>query len=81
MKIRKVGNIKLRVEDNKEEILIDDTYLQECINYINDNTIKKADINSPRYQGIDVEFLKFCPEIEDVSLNSEFLKDISGITY
>ncbi|MFS3927322.1 hypothetical protein CHN50_18305 [Priestia aryabhattai] len=81
MKIKKVGNIKLRVEDNKEEILIDDTYLQECINYINDNTIKKVDITSPRYQSIDVEFLKFCPEIEDVSLNSEFLKDISGITY
>lgn len=81
MKIKKVGNIKLRVEDNKEEILIDDTYLQECINYINDNTIKKVDITSPRYQGIDVEFLKFCPEIEDISLNSELLQDISGITY
>lgn len=81
MKIKKVGNIKLRIENNKEEILINDTYLQECINYINDNFIKKVDISYPRYKGGNLEFLKHCPIIEEIALESECLQDISGITY
>lgn len=81
MKIKKMGNIKLRVENNKEEILIDDTYLQECINYINDNSVKRVDVSYPRYKGVDLEFLKHCPVIEEIALESSFLQDISGVAY
>ncbi|PFT49495.1 hypothetical protein [Priestia megaterium] len=81
MKIKKIGNIKVRVENNEEEILINDTYLQECINYIDKNFIKKVDISYPRYKDVDLEFLKQCPTIEEIALESEYLQDISGITH
>jgi Leucine-rich repeat (LRR) protein len=81
MRLKKVNNVRLRVDTDGEEVLISDKYLNECIEYVNLHRITKIDITDWCYEGEDVEFLSECPSVEDVSLDSNYLKDISGLRH
>ncbi|WP_286166228.1 leucine-rich repeat domain-containing protein [Bacillus sp. E(2018)] len=80
MRFKEVNNVKLRVwSSDEEEVLISDQHLNECIEYINRHGIKMISVMDWHYKGKDLAFLRYCPPVEDVSLDSNFLEDTSGL--
>ncbi|MEM5017879.1 leucine-rich repeat domain-containing protein [Metabacillus indicus] len=81
IKYKRVNNVKIWEDSNGEGIEISKKYLNECIDYIKMNRVKKIDILDFLYKGEDLDFLKECPTVEDIRVDSIFLKDISGLYY
>lgn len=74
--------VKIITDNFGEKYLVfDSDYLNEAINYINRNNIKIIDINSYwGYKLKDIEFLKYCPNIESISITDNDI-DIEGLKY
>ncbi|WP_078410280.1 leucine-rich repeat domain-containing protein [Priestia abyssalis] len=81
MKNKKVNNVRVRIDGDAEEVLVSHEHLNECIEYINFHRITKIVVMDWYYEGENVEFLNECPSVEEVVLDSNYLKDISGLRY
>ncbi|MCJ7983162.1 leucine-rich repeat domain-containing protein [Priestia sp. OVL9] len=78
----KSGNVKIHKETKYSEgetVYINDKYLDECIEYINKHRVKSLNITHEYYKREDIDFLFQCNHIEYLSIDGEYLKDISGI--
>ncbi|MEW4265197.1 leucine-rich repeat domain-containing protein [Priestia megaterium] len=78
----KSGNVKIHKEtkySQEETVIINDKYLDECIEYINKHRVKSLDITNEYYKKEGVNFLLQCNHIEYLSIDGGYLKDISGI--
>ena len=82
LRFKEVNNVKFRAwSSGEEEVLILDQHLHECIEYINHHGIKMISVMDSYYKGHDLEFLRKCLTVEEVSLDSDYLKDVSGLLY
>ncbi|USK32571.1 leucine-rich repeat domain-containing protein [Bacillus sp. F19] len=81
VKYKRINNVRIWEDSNGEGVEISKKYLNECIDYIKMNRVKKIDILDFLYKGEDLDFLKECPTVEDIGVDSIFLKDISGLYY
>ncbi|KAB2355833.1 leucine-rich repeat domain-containing protein [Bacillus toyonensis] len=76
---KKIGNVRVREDSDGIEVLVSNKYLSECIEYINQHRITQVAIIDWYYKSEDVNFLSECPTVEEISLDSNYLKDISGL--
>lgn len=76
---KKIGNVRVREDSYGKQVFVSHEYLNECIEYINQNQIKQISVMDWYYERADVAFLSECPTVEEVSLNSNYLKDVSGL--
>lgn len=79
IKYKRINNVKIWEDSTGEGVEISKKYLKECLDYIKKNNIKKIDIIDSLYKGEDLNFLEECPLVEDIRVDSIFLKDISGL--
>ncbi|MEK7019263.1 leucine-rich repeat domain-containing protein [Bacillus sp. FSL R9-9410] len=76
---KKIGNVRVREDSDGIEVLVSNKYLGECIEYINQHRITQVAIIDCYYKSEDVNFLSECPTVKERSLDSNYLKDISGL--
>ena len=76
---KKIGNVRIREDSDRIEVLVSHKYLSECIEYINHHQITQIAIIDWYYKSENVNFLSECPTVEEISLDSNYLKDISGL--
>jgi len=77
-----MSNPKLEVSDGLygQEITIVGSKLEMCIESINQEDIKEVHIVDWRYSSSDISFLKRCPNIRAININSAFIDDIDVLT-
>lgn len=78
MKLYKLGNVTIRETDQKS-VVISEKHLVECLQYIEENNIKKIEINELFYKSEHLHFLTDCKKINYIDILSPLLTDISGI--
>jgi hypothetical protein len=82
MKSWKIGNVEIvRYEDDKDDTLrVSSDHLSESVELINRKKFKNVAIGG-QYELTEIEFLKECPSIENLTLNSDEVKDFRGLAY
>jgi hypothetical protein len=76
VKFLKVGNVRIRKDDDGESVSISADYIKDSVDYINEHGIKKVSID---YNLDHLDFLSECPELESISIGEENLKDATGL--
>ncbi|WP_338754934.1 hypothetical protein [Bacillus sp. FJAT-52991] len=79
MELYKIGNVTIREREEEKCVCISQKHLAECIKYINENDIKKIEINELYYREKSISFLSECPNVQYLDVMNSFLTDISGV--
>ncbi|MDQ6597988.1 hypothetical protein E2K98_30295 [Bacillus salipaludis] len=78
MPILKIGNVRVRRDSNGDTVIIkDSSAINESVEYINEFNVKNVDVVD--FDCNDLNFLKECLSIENLSILNHFIKDLSGI--
>ncbi|MFF2876935.1 leucine-rich repeat domain-containing protein [Gottfriedia sp. NPDC057991] len=81
MKYKKINNIKIAINEDQEEfIFITSKHLTECIEYINLHPKTKVIVRD-LYEEDNISFLKECTNVQEITLDCQFIKDLSGLNY
>lgn len=76
IKFYKVGNVRIRKEDERVSVSIEEDNVQDSVDYINKHGIKEISVT---HDMCHLDFLSECPDIEIVHTGNEYLKDVSGL--
>ena len=65
--------------DDELVYIISSEKINECIKFINDNNIKHLEIADAYYQVEDLNFLKECVDVENLTIHNHYIKSAHGI--
>ncbi|WP_225230684.1 leucine-rich repeat domain-containing protein [Cytobacillus stercorigallinarum] len=80
MGTRKIGEVVLRKEDDGDIVIINNTNVEESIIFVNQHQIKRLQIDD-LYEQDNINFLKKCPNIENISISNHYIKDLTGLYF
>jgi hypothetical protein len=76
IKFFKVGNVRIRKEDERVSVSIEEDNVQDSVDYINKHGIKEISVT---HDMCSLDFLSECPDIEIVHTGNEYLRDVTGL--
>lgn len=79
MAVVEVDGFKFHDGLSSDCIVVEDSRVDEYVNYINDRGIKCLTINDLYYLKHEIEFLEKCPNIQEININSPFVQDFSPL--